>query len=431
MGMSILINHLFSRPATCGVYILLIGMLGLSLPVYGQAQPQLSTAQTREVIQETSHYVAQSLLDGYGRTHGIYDMLKGRRIAEAPFMYAGQTMHAFTDAHRIIPNPQLPSLARKSGQWWLSKMQLETPGSTGFPQGIKRRVLSFDEVGRGLSGMVAMWEMTQDSAYYKATSALGNWLLTNMCDLEQGVCYDYANARTGEVLDIESPVWKRQRKSVALEDIAHPHVEGSPFMAMYQLTGEERYKEAHLILCRKLLETQGRDGLWVRIPSAENPLPLRRDPLLNLWYTDALLDAYVLSNETEFMNAARRVFVEFRKSQDEYGTLLLNKENEDRKKQMDIEGAGVAYMGLLMFRLQELGDMHYWREIDRCAYWLYLHRYSEKHSDVNVRGGIMDLHWEPSTDGYRLTQDALGTLMAIRFLVRYYEAMVEQEEAEK
>lgn len=129
---------------------------------------------------------------------------------------------------------------------------------------------------------------------------------------EEGVCYDLADLKTGEIQKV-SPFYKDKKQQV-LDDVSRPNTEGSPFKDAYEFTKDKRFKDAHLLLCNSLIDKQDENGIWMRyIPNHREVSSFH--PRFNLWYAESLLEAYEMTKDRKYLEAAAKTARTYAKAQ--------------------------------------------------------------------------------------------------------------------
>ena len=115
-------------------------------------------------------------------------------------------------------------------------------------------------------------------------------------------------------------------------------------------------------------------------------------PRFNLWYAESLLEAFELTRERKYLTAAQRTIDRYIRAQRSDGTIYYKNYQDGSYDAGSICGSSVAFTGLLMMRLMELGvNQDYNAQIDLCAQWLYRNRFSEDHPDPNLAGAFINI----------------------------------------
>lgn len=201
------------------------------------------------------------------------------------------------DAYEITKSPQALAAARKAGDWWIGLEIKDNPalkGMVGATHGddIGNDKIVFATVTDGTHGIFELSRVTGDKKYAQVASNALGWMLEHMYYPEEGVCYDLADLKTGEIQKV-SPFYKDKKQQV-LDDVSRPNTEGSPFKDAYEFTKDKRFKDAHLLLCNSLIDKQDENGIWMRyIPNHREVSSFH--PRFNLWYAESLLEAYEMT----------------------------------------------------------------------------------------------------------------------------------------
>ena len=165
----------------------------------------------------------------------------------------------------------------------------------------------FATVSDGTPGIYELSRVTHDPKYARVATNAASWMLQNMYYPEKGVCYDNIDAKTGEVLKEYSPFWKQKdQKDQELFDVSRPNTEGSLFKDAYEFSGDKKFKDAFVLLCNSLIEKQGKEGVWMRfMPNSEAAHSFH--PRFSLWYAESLVEAFKLTKDRKYLEAAARM----------------------------------------------------------------------------------------------------------------------------
>ncbi|MCD8165155.1 MAG: hypothetical protein LUE93_02925 [Bacteroides sp.] len=244
-------------------------------------------------------------------------------------------------------------------------------------------------------------------------------MLENMYYPEEGVCYDLVDLATGEILKQGSPFhWDKEIQT--LEDVSRPNTEGSPFKDAYLFTKEERFKEAHILLCNSLIEKQDKDGIWMDyMPNHKNVSSFH--PRFNLWYAESLLEAYELTGDKKYLEAAAKTARTYAKAQRADGTLYYDNYTDGKPSDKgSVCGSAVAFAGILWIRLAEYGYDEFIPHYEKSIAWILKNRYAMDHPDPNLRGAVANTRMRHRKGEVWLTQRDVGTSFGLRFMAAYY-----------
>ncbi|MCK4747721.1 MAG: hypothetical protein KAT15_11815, partial [Bacteroidales bacterium] len=352
-----------------------------------------------------------------------YNLTEGRWIPYEPAWHTGQAIYALTDAYRLTGKSTYLETAKKAGDWWVSLEIKDHPKLNGMLNAIHGdhagQVIVFATVSDGTAGLFKLQEATGETKYAEVPTRAGDWMLANMCLLDEGVCYDNVDPETGEVLKENSPFWP-DKENQDLWDVARPNNEGSLFMDMYEYTGNEEYKDAFITLCNSLVEKQGQEGLWMDF------MPNHRQegsvhPRFNLWYAESLIDGYELTGERKYLEAAKKTAETFAEFQDGRGTIYYKNFVDGRRDRSSICGSSVAFSGLLWLRLREHGVEGFDEHIELSVDWILKNRYAADHPDPNLAGAVINTRLRHKKGKLWFTQRDVGTIFGVRFLASYYD----------
>ena len=213
--------------------------------------------QVLDAIQEMAAYLADVVINDEGMSRCDYNLTEGTWYEYEPPWHTGQVIYALTEAYRLTGEQHYLDVARKAGDWWVGLEITDHPELNGMINSIHGdhagQVIVFATMSDGSAGLYRLHEATGEPRYADVPTRAGDWMLRNMCLLEEGVCYDNVDPVTGEVLKENSPFWP-DKEEQDLYDVARPNNEGSLFLDMYRHTGNEEYRKAFIILCNSLVE---------------------------------------------------------------------------------------------------------------------------------------------------------------------------------
>ena len=375
----------------------------------------------RRALEELGNYAAHTLLDEEGKSRCDYNMTLGEWFPYEEPWHTGQLINGLLEAHRVTGRADFLSAATRAGDWWTGLEIADDPSMNGMLRAIHGdshgEVIVFATVTDGTAGIFRLSEITGEPRYADVATRAGDWMLTNMCDLEQGVCYDNVDPATGEVITEQSD---RRDEFYYLK---RPNNEGGLFLDMYRHTGEERYKEAFLALSNSLIEKQDEYGLWMDY-RPNNKEAGSYHPRFNLWYAESLLDAYELSGERKYLAAGLRTIERYRKASAKDGAIYYKNFVDGSYDSGSITGSAVAFLGMLMLRVEQLSPtaVDYTADIERNVDWVLANRFATDHPDPNLAGAMLNFRVRKSGMKWIVNRD-VGTSFALRFLAAYAESL--------
>lgn len=374
-------------------------------------------------LTETANYLSTAIIDENGISKCDYNLTEGKWYPYEPAWHTGQAIYALTEAYRLTGNSSYLETARRAGDWWVGLEIKDHPKLNGMLDAIHGdhagQVIVFATVSDGTAGLYKLHEVTGEAKYAEVPTRAGDWMLENMCLLDEGVCFDNVDPQTGEVLKENSPFWP-DKQDQGLWDVARPNNEGSLFLDMYRFTGKEEYRDAFLTLCESLLKTQGPEGLWMDfMPNNKEDGSVH--PRFNLWYAESLLEGYDLTGDRRYLEAARKTAVTFTRFQKANGTIYYqNFLNGDVNKN-SVCGSAVAFAGIIWLRLESYGIDEFSDNIDLSLEWILKNRFSIDHPDPNLAGAVINTRLRNRHGKLWFVNRDIGTSFGIRFLAAYYD----------
>lgn len=400
-------------------FFLLI-LIGLSLKAQTPSESELLKA-----INECTDYTTNVLLDADGKSRCDYNLIEGKWYPYEEPWHTGQVILGLLESYKVTGNKSALDAARRAGDWWISLEIKDNPRFKGMVAATHGDVIGNDQIvfattSDGTPGIFELSRVTGDMKYAKVATSSAKWLLENMYYPEKGVCYDLADLKTGEVLKENSPFYKGKENQV-LEDVSRPNTEGSPFKDAYEFSKDKKFKDAHILLCNSLIEKQDKDGIWMRyMPNDINVSSFH--PRFNLWYAESLLEAYELTKDRKYLEAAAKTARTYAKAQKKDGTIYyVNYTDGKESDKGSICGSAVAYAGILWIRLAGYGYTEFIPAYERSIQWILKNRYSVNHPDPNLRGAVVNTRCRSKKNKVWLTHRDVGTSFGLRFLADYYQ----------
>jgi len=380
-------------------------------------------AAVRAALDETAGYIADVLINEEGYSRCDYNIPEGKWYDYEPPWHTGQAIYALLEAHRITGQQKYLDKAIEAGNWWVGLEITDHPKLNGMIASIHGdhagEVIVFATMSDGSAGIYKLYEATGDKRYGDVPTRAGDWMLRNMCLLEEGVCYDNVDPETGEVMKENSPFWP-EKENQDLYDVARPNNEGSLFLDMYEYTGNEEYKEAFIALCNSLVEKQGPEGMWMDfMPNHKESGSVH--PRFNLWYAESLIYGYELTGDKRYLEAATKTARKFAEFQDSRGTIYYQNFLDGSRDRSSVCGSAVAFSGILWMRLREHGVEGFDENIELSLDWILKNRYAKDHPDPNLRGAVINTRLRHKKGKLWLTQRDVGSTFGVRFLAAYHD----------
>lgn len=405
---------------------LLLGwcLLYIAIPVVN-LHAQVKKEAVTKAISECAKYIAGTVLDKEGKSRCDYNLTEGKWYEYEVPWHTGQAVYALLAAYKQTGNKVWLAAAEKGGKFWISlevkDKQSKLYGMVAAKHGdaLGEDFIVFATVSDGTPGLYELSRVTKDPVYAKVATNAAAWMLKNMYYPEQGVCYDNVDAATGEVLKEQSPFWKN-KKEQKLFDVSRPNTEGSLFKEAFEFSGDAKFKDAFVLLCNSLIEKQGPEGVWMQfMPNFVDEHSFH--PRFSLWYAESLIEAYKLTQDKKYLEAAANTARTFAKAQQGDGTIYYDNYTNGRKPDKgSITGSAVGLAGIVWIELSKYGYKEFDVNIERCAQWIVLNRYAHDHPDVNLRGAVIETRTRFRKGKAWLTNRDIGTTFSLRFLVDYF-----------
>lgn len=401
----------------------LISNLLLMLLLAGNLHAQPKKEEVITALNTCATYVADVILDSAGRSRCDYNLTEGKWYEYEVPWHTGQAVYSLLAAYKITKDPAFLNAARRGGDYWISMEIKDHPvlkGMVGASHGdfIGGENYVFATVSDGTPGIYELSRVTNDPKYARVATNAATWMLKNMYYPEQGVCYDVIEAKTGTVMKENSPFWQTKEKQT-LNDVARPNTEGWLFKDAFGFSGDKKFKDAFLLLCNSLVRKQGPEGLWMQyMPNHAGDKSFH--PRFNLWYAESLLEAYDMTGEKKYLEAAAKVARVHAKAQQKDGTQFYEQFIDGTEPDRgSICGSAVAFSGIVWMRLAKAGYKEFEENIQRSATWLLNNRYAEDHPDPNLRGGVIETRARTKKGKIWLVNRDIATSFAVRFFADY------------
>jgi len=376
-----------------------------------------------EAIVQTADYLNNTIINEDGVSRCDYNMIEGVWYPYEPPWHTGQAIYALCEAYRKTDNQEYLETAKRAGNWWTSLEITDHPKLTGMVNAVHQDhagdVIVFATVSDGTAGLYKLHGITNDSKYADVPTRAGEWMLENMCLLAEGVCYDNVDPETGEILSEKSPFWP-DKENQTLWDVARPNNEGSIFLDMYRYTGKQEFKDAFLTLSESLVETQDTFGLWMDFMPNDKASGAVH-PRFNLWYAESLLDAYDLTGDQKYLEAARKTAKIFAKFQKGDGTIYYRNYTSGEVNKNSVTGSAVAFAGILWLRLEANGMDEFKENIELSLDWILKNRFASDHPDPNLAGAVINTRLRYKNEKLWLVNRDIGTSFGVRFLAAYHD----------
>ncbi|MFC2116726.1 hypothetical protein ACFLTU_09630 [Bacteroidota bacterium] len=404
------------------ITVLVLCLFLTSFLVPAQDGNTVNQEEILSAVKDGTKYITKVLLDENGKSRCEYNMLTGEWQDYEPAWHTGQLIYALTESYRLEKDPATLAAAVKAGDWWTGLQIRDNSKLDGMLRAIHLagvEYIVFATVSDGTAGLFKLYELTGEKSYADVPTEAGSWMLANMYDEKNGLCYDLADPVTGEIIKDNSPFWP-DKQNQTLFDVARPNTEGSLFLDIYNYSGKKEFLDAFINLCNSLVDKQGPEGLWMDFtPNDKEDGSFH--PRYNLWNAESLLDCYEFTKDRKYLEAAISTAKQYAKIQKKDGTIYyrnyIDGKPEDRGS---ICGSAVSFAGIVWLRLIELGEGdEFLKNVQLSARWVVNNRFPIDHPDPNLAGAFLNSRTRVKNANARFVNRDVGTAFGIRFLAKY------------
>lgn len=404
--------------------------------VPASAQVPWDKAAIEQALRESGHYAATVLIPETGKGRADYDLIAGEWREYEPHWHTGQTILGLIEAWRITGEPELLAAARRGGDWWVStEFQPPHPlaGLVDAQHGARvGPLINFTTISDGTAGLFALTQATGDPRYADAATRSGRWLFANTrVPGADGLYFNIIEPETGRIWTDRSP-HHPDANPASLTQVARPNIEGSLALDMCRHTGEQAWCDQFIDHAGAVVRWQGPEGLWMAF-EPNDPETGKVHPRFNLWNAEALINAYDLSGDRRFLEAALKTGRKMATYQDRHGAIAYTLNVDGSSRPDSITGSATAFAGILWLRLRAHGvGEEFTPHIDRSLAWILANRFSTEHPDPNLRGAILETRVTSGPGGMQIAVRDIATAFGLRFLaMAWREAGAREVSAEQ
>jgi hypothetical protein len=392
-------------------------------------------ARIASALDDIAAYAGNVLLTAEGRGRADYHMVTGEWVNYEDHWHTGQLIWGLLEAAQVLERPDLVASARRGGDWWVS---------TEFPKGHPLAglvaaahgdklgdLVNWTTIADGTPGLYALSRVTGDPRYADTATRSGRWLWDNTRVPEgtpngEWLFYNIFDPATGMVYrdwDVHTQGLPRdperaRREAVPVTRVARPNIEGFLFQDMCRDTGEMVWCDRFVAQAYSVMGRQHESGLWLDFEPNEAD-GSQVHPRFNIWNAEALLQAYEVSGDRQFLEAAARTARWAQKVMQPDGSLFYRTTIDGQSTKAEVTGSAVAFNGILMLRLKHYGFAEFAPTIDILADWLVRNRFAANHPDPNLAGAVVNTR-QKITKGTLVMQNRdVGSTFALRFLSLY------------
>lgn len=396
------------------------GCQNLKLSLHEEYQNKIKTA-----LNTGGRYAATVALDSSGKAKGDYNLREGIWHEYEPAWHTGQLIYGLLEAFEVTHDTVLLATAVKAGNWWTSLQFKEGHVLKGYLNAIHGaevgNLINTTTITDGTPGLYKLSEITKNPKYAQVASDAAKWILSHLYLPKEKLIYNMVEPTTGEIWKDKSPHKQHQHLPITLKMVARPNVEGFLFKDAYEFTSDENFKVAFLVLADGLVETQSENGFWMDF-EPNNPETGKIHARFNTWNAEALLEAYTLSGNKQYLGAAVKTADALAKIQQPNGFIYYSTYTDGSFEQESPCGSAVSFAGILWLRLYALGYKNYQENIMKALEVTLKNQYPAKHPDINLAGSFFEIRQRISKNGeVSLLARDIATAFGLRFLAAVYK----------
>ncbi|RME95757.1 MAG: hypothetical protein D6772_12760, partial [Bacteroidetes bacterium] len=180
--------------------------------------------------------------------------------------------------------------------------------------------------------------------------------------------------------------------------------------------------DAFLEVCDGLVDRQSENGWWMDFEPNDKRTG-KVHARFNTWNAEALLEAYDLSGDKKYLQAALRTGEALARIQQDNGVIFYQSYTDGNHDRRSPCGSGTSFAGILWLRLHELGAADFADNIRRALDFTLANQFPLDHPDPNLAGAYLEIRQKASSKSPRLKvifRD-ISTSFGLRFLSAVHE----------
>ena len=359
-------------------------------------------------------------LDTEGKGKGDYEIISGSWSEYEPAWHTGQLIHGLLEAYQVTQNQDALNYAKKGGDWWVGLQFPDGHPLAGYMNAIHGssvgNLINTTTITDGTPGLFDLSAVTGDNKYAEVASSAGKWILDNLYIPEHRLSYNIVKPETGEIWKDKSPHAQHQGHEITIKQVARPNAEGYLWKDMFEFTGEERYKDAFLEVCDGLIASQSENGFWMDF-EPNDPNTGKIHARFNTWNAEALIEAYTLTKNQKYLDAALKTGHGLASVQQKNGVIFYLSYTDGSVDDRSPCGSGTSFAGILWLRLLELGQIDFKANIKKALDFTLKNQFSVGHPDENLARGYYEIRQKAKDSGkMKLIYRDIATAFGLRFL---------------
>ncbi len=376
-------------------------------------------------LNQAIQHAGKVCLDAEGKARGDYEMISGRWSEYEPAWHTGQLIQGLLEAYQVTQNQDALTYAIQGGDWWIGLQFSDEHPLAGYMNAIHGasvgNLINTTTITDGTPGLFDLSELTGDPKYAEVATSAGKWILDNLYLSEHRLSYNIVDPETGKIWKDKSPHAQHQGHEITIKQVARPNAEGYLWKDIFEFTGEERYKNAFLEICDGLLASQSENGFWMDF-EPNDPNTGKIHARFNTWNAEALLEAYTLTQNQKYLDAALKTGHGLASIQQKNGVIFYLSYTDGSVDDRSPCGSGTSFAGILWLRLLELGYADFNGNIQKALDFTLNNQFSSKHADENLAGGYYEIRQKAKGNGkMKLIYRDIATAFGLRFLSDVYQ----------
>ncbi|MEM6317368.1 MAG: hypothetical protein AAF960_06840 [Bacteroidota bacterium] len=403
-------------------------VLAFSVIACAQTKQLFLSEDYKETIKNSLELAIQhggkAILDENGKSNCDYEMVSGTWEEYEAMWHTGQLIQGLLTAYAVTNNEQALFHARRAGDWWVSRAYPEGHHLAGYVNaahgGKLGKLINTTTVADGTPGLFDLTDVTKDKKYADVATSAGKWILDNLYLPEERLSYNIVDSETGEIWKDRSPHRQHQGLPFNIRHMARPNAEGYLWGDMYRHTGEQHYLDAFLEICDGLVDTQSDNGWWMEF-EPNDPKTGKIHGRFNTWNAEALVEAYDLTKDKKYLDAATETAKALARIQQDNGMIYYNSFTDGTFDKRSPCGSATSFAGILWLRLHELGNPAFEENIKAALQFTLANQYPIDHADENLAGGYLEIRQKGSKKGrIKVIFRDISTSFGMRFLSDVY-----------
>ncbi|MEM8508788.1 MAG: hypothetical protein AAF717_13205 [Bacteroidota bacterium] len=395
-----------------------------------KASLDLDRSYQQKIMVSLNHAIRHAgkvCLDPEGKARGDYEMISGTWSEYEPAWHTGQLIQGLLEAYQVTQNQDALNYAIQGGDWWIGLRFSDEHSLAGYMNAIHGasvgNLINTTTITDGTPGLFDLSVVTGNAKYAEVASSAGKWILDNLYLPEHRLSYNIVDPKTAEIWKDKSPHAQHQGHEITIKQVARPNAEGYVWKDMFEFTGEEQYKNAFLEICDGLVTSQSKNGFWMDF-EPNDPKTGKIHARFNTWNAEALVEAYTLTQDPKYLEAALKTGHGLASIQQKNGVIFYLSYTDGAVDDRSPCGSGTSFAGILWLRLLELGHTDFKGNIKKALDFTLNNQFSAQHADENLAGGYYEIRQKAKGNGkMKLIYRDIATAFGLRFLsdVHQYE----------